>query len=178
MGIAPWLMWGSAQSQTFSIDAGNTGLGNAGGQIARVDYARPETWSFFLAANVTDFQYFGGGVPRLTIFYDLTIGLGRSTIAIPAFETYFWDLPAEVGVLRYSTEVTAPPRNNADTTQNLIREIATQTLNLGYRAQMFVPAGQPATASIEVHGYFAPKNHIRPEWFKDGKFTGGEDTGL
>lgn len=30
-----------------------------------------------------------------------------------------------------------------------------------------------ATAS----GFFSPRTHIRPEWFKDGKFKGGENDG-
>lgn len=181
MAAPPWLMWGSAQTAQLIVPGGSTtGLTNGGGQIARIDYSRPETWSFFLAATLTDVQYVGGGVPLLTLVYGLNIGLGRSAIQLPAFETYKWNLPAEVGVTRYSQSVQGPLRFAADVAPNQIDKFVAQSINLAWSASLFVPAGAQCSASVEVHGYFAPRTHIRPDWFihEGAQFKGGETDGL
>ena len=178
-GTPPWHMWGNSAGVTLPVPGSTTGVSQGNGQLAHIQYKRPETWTFFFGCRVTGFDYAGGAVPSLDVFFDLTLGVGRAVTNIEAFETYHWNLPAEQGIFRYSTEVVGPLRSASDTQPNLITNIPAQQINCTWRANLFVPAGAPATLSLELQAYFAPRSHIRPEWFEPGgaKYNGGEDKG-
>lgn len=181
MGIPPWLMWGSTQNLNLA-NSGGTMPGVGSSQLARIDYARPDSWNFFFAAQVLNAVQSSppGHTANLFLSFDLTIGLGRSTITIPGFENYVIALDSttnlNVGKMFYSTEVQGPPRIALDTVPNLIRQITTQSINLQVSANL----GSTGVWDVDValSAFFAPVNHIRPEWFKDGTFNGGENGGL
>ncbi len=177
-GTPPWHMWGNSDGVNFPVPASSTGVAAANGQLAHVDYKRPDTWTFFFGCSITNFVYQGGAVPSLDVAFDLTLGVGRASTTIVGFEKFHWDLPAEVGIVRYSTEVIGPPRTTGSTDPNIITEFPAQQINCTYRASLFVPAGAGAQLAIQVQAYFAPKVHIRPEWFEQiGKFNGNEQKG-
>lgn len=181
LGIAPWLMWGSTQNLSLFASGGTLpGVGSQ--QLARIDYARPETWTFFFAAVVNNAVQSMGPSTTANLFvsFDLTLGVGRSTITIPGFEQYVIPLDStsnlNLGKTFYSAEVAGPPRIVGDVVPNLLRNITAQSINVNCTADL---ASQGVwAADISLTAYFAPVNHIRPEWFKDGLFTGGENAGL
>ena len=178
LSTPPWHMWGNSDGINFPVPSGQTGIATSNGQLAHVDYKRPDTWQFFLSCAVTNFVYQGAAVPALDVYFNLTLGVGRGSTTISGFEHYHWDLPAEVGIVRYSTEVIGPPRVTGSTDPNITSEFPAQQINCTYRATLFVPAGADATCAIQVAAYFAPKTHIRPEWFEQiAKYNGGEDRG-
>jgi hypothetical protein len=183
MGVAPWIMWGSDQQIAFSGNAGGI-TSNASAQLSRVDFGRPDTFSFFLSALVTAANAPNGdtGNATLSVDYDLTIGLGRSVVQIRSFEHYeivlgfvagLWDGSQQ---LVYSTEVVAPKRTAASTDQNIIRELPTQSVNIAARCTL-ATAFDVELGSVTCSAYFCPRTHLRPEWFKGGNFKGGEDNG-
>jgi hypothetical protein len=70
-------MWGS--SIRLGVETNGFTIGQIGGQIARVNYRRPETWSFWLAARLLE----GTTVPvNTTLDVDIIIiaGVGRAKL--------------------------------------------------------------------------------------------------
>jgi hypothetical protein len=110
--------------------------------------------------------------------FNLIIGVGRSSTSIPAFEHFKFDVPTgTVGTLLWSTSSAAPPRDNTAATPaaNFVNQIVAQDIQLD--AQVSYNPGSPvsAHASVQLIAYFAPKTHVRPEWFtKVGLFPGAE----
>lgn len=176
-------MWGGpGQSVHVEKPAGAGITFVKGQQLARIDYARPETWSFFLAAQVVN--YVGIQQSFVDVTFDLTIGSGRSTQVITAFEHYRLAIgagaqPNQAGQLIYSTEVSGPNRRFDDATPaaNTIRDFCAQSINLTANFSIDTPTAA-ASCDVLLQAFFAPRSHIRPEWFKDGTFTGGENAGL
>jgi hypothetical protein len=101
-------------------------------------------------------------------------------------------------ILLYSTQVLAPNRTyttdlaenqtgNAvppDESASVISQIVGQDLQLQVSANARSGVGSPAIGGeivIEVSGMFAPKNHIRPDWFMNAPdeavFAGSEVAG-
>lgn len=176
-GPPPWHMWGD--TRVIDVPTSIVLLSTQTTQLARVAYGRPETFDFFFGARIIDVQTVAtmGGVQ---IWFDVTIGLGRSHFELPGFEYFSWDwtvLPAPLNQPKYSTEVLGPIRVDASPTiENRIGEITAQDIQVSARI-IYGSFGIPnSTAKVEVTAFFAPRSHIRPEWFK-GEFPGGEDNG-
>jgi hypothetical protein len=142
-------------------------------QLARIDYGRPESWNFFFWAKLSNGSAAVGPTNDVTVAFDLIIGLGRSSIVVPNFETFVWTINTDVGQERWSTSVEGPKRSAADVNPNLIRELAAQSINCTARASL---GFTPSTATIQVAAQFAPVQHIRPEWFEQ-RFPGDETEG-
>jgi len=169
-------MWGS--DQQFDLTPG-TELSK---QVSRVDYGRPETWTFLLANKVT-----AGFAPApvagtVDIAFDLFIGSGRSTISVRNFVVFQVNIPnltnAAVGPLLWATTAqspqrTFPPAGNEFT----ISEFPAQSINAQARV-LFTCVDPLATVSLVASGFFSPRTHVRPEWFKGGTFKGGENDGM
>jgi hypothetical protein len=154
-------------------------------QLARIDYARPETWSFFFWAQIN--TYVGLGGSKCDVFFDLNLGLGRSTIQMPSFEHFVFEnagTPPAPGTTIYSTQVAGPTRFAGDTTPNVIDDFCAQSINVNARLVLAIGAGASIDVNIQCYAGFAPLNHVRPEWFMDAdptnrnKFRGGENGGM
>jgi hypothetical protein len=62
-----------------------------------------------------------------------------------------------------------------------VTEIVAQDIQLNVRAQIGISGalvGYPYNAVCEVTALFAPKTHVRPDWYREGpqevQFPGGE----
>jgi hypothetical protein len=178
-GPKPWDMWGT--SQTFTVDHSLLTILSSGGQIVKINYGRPETWNFFFGARflaVTDPDDAG----QINVYFNLTVGTGRSSIDLPGFEHYIFSWPAApppapLGEFKYSTSVIAPPRNDlTPTVLDDITEIIAQDIQCNVSVDFTGGATPVKQAQVEVTAFFAPMTHIRPEWFLR-RFSGGEENG-
>ncbi len=198
-GIPPWHLWGGRQIIETTVEVvGAVRQGNVG-QLAKVSYARPETWHWLFSAQLLQGpDNTPGFFTRIFVHWDLTVGIGRSTVdmasltnfqVIRGFDDYQiqWG-PAvptfPVGLQIWTTQTKAPNRiYNSDAfvvSDEPIQQIVGSDLNLNVRVvaltivDNLLAAGQPV--KVEVAALFSPKTHIRPEWHLH-QMSGGEERG-
>lgn len=173
----PWLMWGGAESLTLTA-TGPGQLLTKSVQLTQVRYGRPTTWRYFFAANLL-----GGNTTSpapVLVDFNLTMGTGRSSVVVPAFEHYRFNpgIGAVTPAQKFSASVNGPVRDDSSVApfpQNSLVQLPLETVQI--QAVVSYQASVPGdSVQIEVHSYFAPEVHIRPEWFK-GEFNGDEDGG-
>lgn len=181
--MQPWLMWGSTQSSIFTPTPAPGTPSPVGVQLARIDYGRPETWTFLLGAQVKLFTRDAGVVTAdVQVDFDVTVGLGRSSYTFESFAQFIWAgiLPNTGTTLIWTTEARSPGFNSADTAEHIVKEFPAQSINVGVRVTTTTSgaAVNPAI-SMDISAAFAPRTHIRPEWFsKVANFRGGEQGGM
>jgi hypothetical protein len=179
-GIPPWHMWGSTQPMRLERGQGGPTTVVASVQLTKVNYARPDSWSFFFAARVLEQSQSNPSI--IVISFNVTLGVGRSVITIPAFEQYRADLPiggTPVAPPRwYSSTVSGPARDQTAAppaqATNLIEIIPAQELNVECVATVgtTVPGN---FVVVEVTAFVSPLSHQRPEWHRNPPmFAGGE----
>lgn len=177
----PWHMWGNSV-QTRELVANEIGTQ----QIVKINYGRPETWHWYFGARIVqgpDAQAPGSAV--MEVYWDLTIGIGRSMSPIQQFEFYsvVWltSAPVTQHPIKYSTSVIGPVRDQSNSLEppNLISQIVAQDIQLSARVRLTnaVVAGTPLVA--ELTAMFSPVTHVRPDWMlldRDvaEQFPGGE----
>jgi len=154
-------------------------------QLARIDYARPESWHFLFWAQLN--EYVGLGGSKCDLYFDLILGLGRSSVKLDNFEHFVFEnagTPPVRGQTIYSTQAQGPLRFAGDTTPNLLDDFPAQSVNVNARAVVNIGSGALIVADLTVAAMFAPKSHIRPEWFitaapalNSSRFRGGEQAG-
>lgn len=181
--LDPWHMWGN--TQIYEVPQTMTGVASVvGGQLVKVAYGRPETWSFFFAARLVEtLNVADSGVA--VVNFDVTQGVGRSHVTIEKFESFRFEWPGTptafpAGKTKYSTSVVAPDRDDSSITSIPvdINELVAQDIQI--KVGIFTGGLDYLNnvLKIEVSAFIAPKTHIRPEWFERiGKFRGGEDHG-
>ena len=180
-GPPPWHLWGNS-SENLALDAETLGSTGQSAQLARIAYKRPETWHFaFELVALSMSQPENDFV--LDVFFDLVIGVGRSKISIEGFEHFTLSSPGgPPGLIApfkmWSTEVLSPSRVQVlpglfpGTSPGKCDHVVAQDIQCNARA-IFI--GSPVNRiQLEVTALFAPKTHVRPEWFVQ-KFPGGED---
>lgn len=176
-GPPPWHLWGD--SKTITVPSSIVVLQTQTAQLAKVSYGRPETFDFFFGAKIIGVNS-TATMGTVQVWFDVTVGVGRSHFEMPGFEYFAFDwtvLPAPLNKPKYSTEVFGPIRDEGTTgIDNRIGEITAQDIQVTARI-MYSSFGVPnSTANVEVTAFFAPRAHVRPEWFR-GEFSGGEDNG-
>lgn len=181
--LAPWQMWGTSETRTQ-----NTGtLASVGQtqQLARVNYKRPESWNFFFRIAV---KSFGTAAIDwdLTFNFDLILGVGRSSVILPEFETYRFVNPGaalpSLPIVAYSTQVNSP--NRFQSTSNpainanpgLIDYFVAEDIQCQLTTR-FLDSGGGNPVTYEATAYFAPRVHVRPEWWSEGEQFRGKETG-
>lgn len=178
-GIPPWHMWGSSET----LDLAGTGVAGQNDstlvQLSQINYGRPETWEFLFDVKVS--QATGVlTVGALSVIFDLTIGLGRSTIQMPAFAfvtlsaAQFANVVAGAPFEATITTTEKPKENTLRVGNNVIEAFPAQAIQLTARCN--INNLNVATARISVASYFSPRAHVRPEWFSE-EFPGGENQG-
>ncbi len=166
-------MWGSVQ-QVAILGADV----QTKSQLVQIDYKRPETWKFWISGVLTSATNIDPGT-FLNIDIDLTIGLGRSTVAIPSFSRLTWGpgvASIQPNVIRQCSTVEFPKENTVRVSNNVVDSLVFQNLQAESRAA-FVESAATARASVQLTMFWAPEVHIRPEWFLQ-HFPGGETTGV
>lgn len=186
-GVEPWHMWGSSQVVTVP-DVSDGTVFQQSAQLARIDYHRPDTWQFLLGAELL--QAPTPVVPNLLVIVQLQLiaGVGRSQLTIPAttngqntgFARFVWKfaatpiIPAQV---KWTTRVRTPILDEGPATPDPAEEcdsFPAQSIQCNAQVVSVTSGGvvEPDTRTIvQVHAYFAPKTHIRPDWYKDA-FSG------
>jgi hypothetical protein len=174
--LPPWHMWGS--SETFNISTtGPSGFNLFQKQLARVDYGRPESWGFILAAELGSVLT---GDVNLTAEFDfkLVVGIGRSTATLVVPRILILANPALGNRTFFCTQFLSPKFEAVGATpdpyDSFVRDFCAQSINAS--VSVFLNANIASSASITATAMFAPKNHIRPEWYQ-GKFPGNETIG-
>lgn len=194
--VPPWHLWGN--SQTARLEGGGflATQFTSTSQILKVSYRRPETFHWLFFAKLIKVDPIPSGIQQagIQIDFDVIVGIGRSNIIIPSFERYFWrwndtfaggNLPAAPDFnKRYSSTVQAPLRVfditvPAGQQPNVISELVAEDIQVQVRATDV--GNYVYTLDYEVGAQFAPKNHLRPDWFLDAPaeqvFAGSETEG-
>lgn len=186
--LAPWHLWGS--STTARLQFNGVALQQQTVQLARINYSRPETWSFLFAAQLTGAPAALAGA-SLIIDFDLIVGIGRSVVKLGG------DRPTDIGFARlaFAWVTTAPVANLTKWTTTALAPVLDEVTPANPRELLDHFPGQDIQASARitfdgtvpllsvatcaVHAYFAPRTHVRPEWFSDDaeQFRGREQGG-
>jgi hypothetical protein len=201
--VAPWHMWGNTIRVSLPLVAppAPRTIGSVENvQVAKVEYRRPETWSFFLAGRIINGVT--SDVDRILIAQlNLYLGVGRSIflakgllpsagVGQQAFVSFRWDIPAgtvpteTTNASRWTTSVTSPALDDSvATSTHEIRWFPSENIQVDASAQLTVANGSLLDNSIDIEltAYFAPRTHVRPDWFSDDdsvpQFPGGEVKG-
>lgn len=205
----PWHLWGNTQQITVPIETTGAVRQGVSNTLVRISYKRPETWHWlFQAKLISGPNNTPGFFSRLFVHWQLAVGIGRSNqrmefqlspgqaFAIRAFEDYIfrWQDPAPfpINAAIWTTKVFSPARTfDTAVTPGVpdgpeVDQIVAQDLQLNVQivgltvADNVAAAGQNAV--VEVSAAFAPKTHVRPDWYQsdvgnEGVFAGDEVAG-
>jgi len=193
--LAPWHMWGGDRILTVNP---STRLPGDPVQLARINYARPETWSFFLGARILGGDTPTTGATILTLGFDIMVGTGRSLFQsqapaalggfVTAFSSFTWSVPigsvpgTQPSNAKYVTQITGPQLDDtaaAPGVREPIQWLAAQDIQCSVRVlDYLVGAASTPGVRVQASAYFAPRSHVRPEWFgKSPEFRGEENKG-
>lgn len=178
MSISPWHMWGGlAKVHASTLSPGL--LYTTSGQLARVEYKRPESWRFLFFARV--FAAHQSSPSILQVDFTIIPGVGRGSVNVQPFERYkitlpIGDLPAPIE--KWSTSVNGPIRDDTapvpptTPTPNVTDSFTAQDAQVSFTAsvQLTVPGD---TVDAEVGCLLAPWHHARPDWVM--RHFGGEE---
>lgn len=195
----PWHMWGNSQTVQINSEAFGT-FASFTNQLTSVRYKRPETWHWFFCARLlsvdpapTTFL-----VVDLLLDFEVILGLGRSSVLITqpdptgpqtSFERYRFQFsgtdPSLIGRQIWSNTVRAPNRDltaGATPVENVIDEIVAQDIQLQARVSPGGNNNYVYRAQMQIDAYWAPKSHVRPDWFHptgplEQQFPGDEISG-
>lgn len=181
-GTPPWHLWGNLQPITVNAGGFAAPTFNQETQLAKVAYKRPETFHWLFVARLISINPVPAGIQEagVQVDFDLTVGLGRSTTKLTSFEQFRWlwndtfaggNIPRTRFALMYSTQVQAPLREYnlvappASQQPNVIDQLVAENIQLQVRVADI--GNYVYTLEMEVSAYFAPKTHVRPEWYCD-----------
>jgi len=188
-GPSPWHMWGNSVRLAANVDT--SGANSASGQVLRIDYRRPETWTFLFATKLISAATPDPSM-TIVIWVDVIVGVGRSILDTrqlanlnvlppkPAFARFVYDFtPPNINLTRnikYTTVGSGPVQDDTDATSiPTVEWICAESIQV--QAFMRVGGGPGSSAEAEVSGYFAPRVHVRPDWAHPSaaaRFRGGE----
>lgn len=190
-GIVPWHMWG--ETKTVAVRSSGGLVTFEGAQFARINYSRPDTWSFVLSAKIVDQggQLQAGTV--LSVHYDLTIGVGRSSITIPDFHTFNFDYGNIAKTLLIGQVLWTNTVANRVSSQGVVGPAPDNVQSVNYASTSWIDtfvsqdiqvqvrvgldsAGEATNAVVDCSAYFSPRVHVRPEWHIK-RFPGNEQGG-
>lgn len=194
-GQPPWHMWGTSQNVSIPNVAAGPQF-QSSNQLARVNYGRPETWSFFFAAELIKAPTPNAGNLLVIVEYELIIGLGRSNVSVNStnngqrqgFARFVWAIgvtgPVFPANLKWTSTTQTPVLDEGAVTPRTetVSWFPAQDIQCSAKTTVITAAGvvaDPETKLI-VHAYFAPRTHLRPEWNLDDpkdQFRGTEQAG-
>jgi len=192
-------MWGTTATAIVATPGGGLAGGGTTVQLAKINYARPDTWSFLLSARIVSLESSANVVLQASFF--VMTGLGRSVFVSPTpnlaagffsspqtpFCQFIWraipgaTLPENIPFNpRWTTETLGSPFDDAAAAvavQPVCRWFPAQDIQCG--VVLGIESAAAAQASVEVGAYFAPRSHMRPEWFGEHgeQFRGNENGG-
>lgn len=192
--LAPWHMWGSSVRHTGTLQAISPSPFTVQGttvQMAKIAYARPDTWSFLFglflldgpedvdSVSVTiraDFEV-AAGIGRSVMWMRNGIGDGRGFARITLPYTSPFTQVRPFG--SWMTVAVPPASSEASGDLKFLQNFPAQDIQC--QARIFGTSGVQFLGrefTVEAHAYFAPRSHIRPEWFAEhGEQFRGHETG-
>lgn len=195
-GPPPWHMWGGSIVATSTIPL--TGVAqNQGVQIAKVAYKRPESWNFLFYAELLATPAVQD-TSVILVDFDIMIGIGRTVVTLGRSDTpapeagtsentrgyarLRWDTanPRFDSQRKWTTVGTMPiPDDQEPTVGSRISEYFVAQ-DIQCKARVYVSGTVGFTYRVAVSAMFAPRTHIRPDWFQDApdlQFRGAEQGG-
>jgi hypothetical protein len=185
-------MWGSFVSHASTLQAVSPSPFDPQGetrQISRVSYKRPDTWTFLFGLVVTEAPDSVLAVNvTLRVDIELTVGVGRGSISLrqgvgtgQGFArmqlAYTTPLTQRTPFGTWTTVARTPPvfpgAATADITEFPAEDIQCSARIFGTSGVQLL--GQPFR--VDVHAYFAPRTHVRPDWFGDDNLFRGNESG-
>lgn len=180
----PWHMWGTTQVGLM------TGVALVSSdvqlpQFVRVDYKRPETWTFLFWVQL---QGATADVPVAVNFdFNVILGVGRSSAIIEPFKRVQFPIAETTAAninavhpFRFGTRVEVPLLDPADTVANLVEYFPAQDITIAGRATSTGSIGAGNELRFEMGAFVAPRSHVRPDWFEGDpsvQFLGAETGG-
>jgi hypothetical protein len=194
-GPEPWKMWGS--SAIVQVDAAGATEQSLSQQLSSVRYKRPETWSFLLTARLLSGATNFGLDQDFEVDFFLQTGLGLNieilgNAQVPAFSTdsvfarFIWRVPAGQPVgqrpfsQKWTTKTFTPPTDDTVGAGSARELDWFPAQNINCTARCVVPSAALGPIRFQVGAYFAPRSHVRPDWFlrnENLQFKGGEING-
>lgn len=198
-GSPPWHMCGN--SIQLRIDSAGLDPDRPAAiiqQLNKIEYKRPETWSFWFGARLI------GATPIpsaafIKLVFDVYHGTGRSVFQtgpqpVPVdpfntlgFATFLWSLNLnavpDLAPKKYTSQVDSPLLDDRDATSiRRIEWIPAQDIQVNVRMIVLpILLPTPFVYEAEAYGAWAPRSHVRPDWFTDGSdefaFRGDETGG-
>lgn len=189
--LAPWHMWGSSKRIVVpDVSAGTVFLQS--GQIAKVSYKRPETWSFLFACQLLKVPTPNVGNLLVIVEYELIVGIGRTQIQLGSstngqnqgFCRFVWLIPGAGPPnplqVKWTAAVPSPVLDEGAVTpiRESVDHFPAQDIQCSVKVNVTTSAGVVADTDtiLVAHAYFAPRTHVRPDWFEE-KFYGEETKG-
>lgn len=185
-GIPPWHMWGSLETVTIPIEG--AAQVRQSKQLSRVSYKRPETWHWLFSYRIVSAE----DPPLLSygwsVRFNVTIGVGRASVTLPSFWVFSNLIAAPatvpVGQVLWSTVGIRPAAGPAPAVAGEVAELVAQDIQVSADVALTSAVFPLQPLVLELGSFWAPKNHIRPDWFNnfDGTvpqqvFGGGETGG-
>lgn len=186
--LAPWHLWGTSVPVAPPIQGTAGGDFGKTGQLSRINYGRPENWRFLFGIEVLNTPV-GAYTLQLTVNFDLIIGVGRSHISIPRFYQFSRaSAHANFDGQTFWTSKTLTNTNPLNTTTPIEADVDSfPAEDVQCSAHALAIVGSPGPLAglpvhLNIHAYFAPSTHMRPDWFTDAagngsRFLGGEQGG-
>lgn len=192
----PWHLWGNRQQITASDPLG-FGQVPPNIQLLSARYKRPDTWTWLVAARLVSHTNVGlTDTARVDVSFELILGIGRSTVTIPAFAPMSFVIigpnlsVVDTAPVLWRTMTTAPHTwtydgnggGTPDVTLDSQDVESLPTENFILQASVVanrngIPAPSPKPV-VEVVAQCAPRTHVRPDWYQDAvpevTFPGGE----
>lgn len=196
-GLPPWHMWGSKVE--FELVPGREGGSAVGGftprnnlvQLNRINYARPESWHWFIAGQIMRGD--SSDVDRTVIAQvNIIAGVGRVSfdtgremtisgglVQPPAWVEFRWNIPAglQPGLLdkKWTVEANNPAPIDGSANANICRWLPTQDLQVYCRSGINLDNTSAGLnrVTVAIYSWFAPQVHVRPDWHMEN-FRGGE----
>lgn len=172
-GPPPWHMWGNE----LPVDLVATGapFDIISPQIVNINYGRPETWSWIMWARVINDS--GVGLPGVVqVRFNLTVGVGRTKLTMEDFVMFIFSPTLPNLGTSWTTSTTDDTPLAAGANARVVGDFPAEDIILNANCIITGGAAPGTTVGLQVGAMFAPKSHVRPEWY-EGRFPGGEDNG-
>lgn len=193
-GVTPWHMWGSQADGAVRLTG--VDVQQASSQLARVNYKRPDTWSFCFVLNLLTFTdvLTPAGAVQIFAHFDLTLGVGRSSNTLRDFavlkigRTFPFLTPSLMPAQVFTTVGGAFEDIDGTIARTPNGSVDFPSSDVQCEARILVTGSTTLSITYSVSAYFAPRTHVRPEWLGTAtgtkqagngipRFNGGEDKG-
>lgn len=172
--IPPWLLWGGTQNLKVVSTGAGTQAPIAQGQIARIDYDRPDTWKWFFLARIVEGTTAAANT-TVTCVFDVTMGVGRTqTTARLGRFVFNWAGAVPVSqdaIVKFANNRSTgnPQDDGAAAVQNVVDSFPAQNIQVVATVQLLnLNAGDFVT--MEMTALFAPTTHVPGLWFPPEEF--------